>query len=311
MTDATVTDDEIWYQGQLRASVFNAKNGITSKKLNKVIQGALDTGHVQYVKKVSMWKKFLAIIIVIVITIVATIAAPEAWGALGGLAFGFSMGALGGALLAAAMASWGDDTGAVAMGKIAGIAGKLGSILGIFNIINNVLNSIAAESAKEAIAEEAAKAAGKEFVKKTLIERVYDMAVDAVVRYIKGRFGDYTNLSAMTVVKSLNQAFSMYQANKLKKSTAEVRRAEAMLDIMVEQEREAEDEGLRGTDYARSMSKMYTMPLSLDQGPFNPWYKYEQTNPVMTLGNIQWGSHKIVNRAWTWEDKKETNSLLS
>ena len=281
------TDPFIWYKDRLRASVFTCSTGLPTSKVNALVSGSIDVGYQK--KSVPFWKTMLGIAAFILGVwwtggsgaAFVTSLTGAATGSVAFVATQIVLATLAVNTLSAAMTLWGDNLGAAAVGKFAGIMGKLSMFMGVINVINNVMTSV------QAALEKAAEKTGIDAVS-TAVNNL----VDDIVNHITTIVRNYTvNLNFARGLAAVSRIFKTVTGMKLKSLQHKLRNKESTLEKLKEEaDLKNTEEALQQQDMARQFSKIYTEQIQQDQGMYEIDYLYEPTEVFGKLNNIHIGN---------------------
>lgn len=269
--------DEIWYKGQIRASIFDTKIDVNLTLDERLEVFNLFSGSGFDKKKVKWWKKIIAIVVFIIVVVI--LQQYE----LAPLIISIGIGAVVMSLTLAAMTAWGDEEGAAANAKSAAAINKFATIVNILNIINNTINNVmlqvaakeAAIAAAKQVASEAVKSGATSVATTVAIQSTTSILVDVIGDMIMNMFkSSFTNLSFTSVVNKLTMIFKLVTNYKTKKEEKELSEKEKRIQMLETKNLEEES---RNKDLARELIKSYTKQVEQDQGRYDIDYFYEPT----------------------------------
>ena len=276
--------DDIWLQGQMRVSAFNAPGVKTSEVLKNTL-ATLDTGVIE--KHVSRWKKFVGAFLMVVTIAVAIMYPVAGWTFLSSLALYTGISTL---VMALIQADWAKTNRAAAsyMGRWIKMAGFVSMVSGIGAAIQNVVEGLA-EKTLIATGTATSKAAAARAITEMSSAKVMSLAIESVTSSIES----VSVSSAVTTAKNfvVNHIASI-GLNVLKIATKfRQKDMESKLEDKRRYAKELADELTDSTDKNVLVSledlKHYTSNLERIHTRYDYDYLYEAEVSTINIGNIQ------------------------
>lgn len=286
-------DDGKWY---LRADVFDSPRtySLTYKKLYSYVVTLIDSGYKK--KKVSWWKKALAVIVFVVAVVLAlpTGGASLTWTA---VATAILVGALVLNLLALAFAATGNHEWASAFAE----ASKMIEPLVIIATIITLTNTLQQWAQKAA--QKAAETSIKEMVTEFVEEMIDDFINNLTTGYTELMSGQITELSLQFASKMVDL---VSLPMKLKIESINDRNK----DLKAEYEKLVE-EASREYDVLQGFMYIYGKPATADWSMYAAEFDrpYERGGGPLALGNVQRTTKQALRRA-DYSDSAFDNILV-
>lgn len=287
-----------WY---IRAAAFDNPRayGLTYKDLYNYILTLIDSGYQK--KKVSWWKKALAIITFIVLVYVNPFGASSLAGAIVAASLVISLATL--AFAAAGMDDW-----ALAFAEASKTIEPLVKVASIYLAVTG-LNQ-AYQSAKTA-AQEAAVKTGTEVGKTAIDDIAKDLISDLAEDFINEITTGASDLFAGNLTS--NSISFITKATKLLTLPSQIRLAdiqERNVDLKNEYEQLLQEMS-RENDVLRGFARIYAKPATADWSAYAAIFDhpYERGGGNLTLGNVQRTTKQALRKA-DYKDPAFDNILI-
>lgn len=274
--------DSVWLDGKLRVSMFDSKE-LKTKDLIKLLSKSIDTG---YKKKEAKWyKKFIGIIVFVVVFVFTGGTSAPTFAA---FAAAFSIATIAVVGLTAAMAAWGDETGAMEVGKFAKAVSVASTVIGIAALIHAVTISIQQAAIRQVIAE-----ASKEGLKLSSAEIAKQASARSLIDTLKGMISEMfqsgltTKLSLERTMMVINKLHELHSKNKIEELKDRLKSLEEQNAEYAQFEEESNTRDL-GRAIIKSHGEVFHQN-SVDRYD----YMYESWTSPMHTGNIQ-------RTSWKW-----------
>ena len=292
-------DGDKWY---FRADVIdNPKSyGTTHIELNTYLFSLLDTGYKK--KKVSFWKKLVAVIVFIIAVVLAFV--PGAQGASAWLmaaSYAVLIGSLVLALITMTLSALGANEWAMAFAAVSKEIEPLVTVASIIMVVGSFYTAIseagtnaAAEAIKSGATKEAAATAASEAIKSSITTTI----LDSVVNTFLGTSASSIMAGSLTttqIVSVTNKAVSVYTNLQVKKLE---NIASKNNDLKTEYDKLVEETSME-TDIMRGYMNIYAKPATADWSVYASTFDmpYERGGGVLAMGNIQKTTKQAIRKA--------------